>query len=65
MEVLFRFTLSLKGVIIDSMPRNYFFQMIHPDIAKEYHEELSAFMPNVYKSITNLFKFTANWKKDK
>jgi hypothetical protein len=64
-EVLFRFTLSLKGVIIGSMPRNYYFQIMNPDIAEEYHKEYAAFFPNVYKGIKNLFRFTANWKKEK
>lgn len=44
-------------------PRNYFFQAMNPDIEKEYHEELSTFIPNVYRSIKNLFVFTPKFEK--
>lgn len=44
-------------------PRNYFFQQDHPDIAREYHEELSTFIPNVYRGIKNLFSFTPKFNK--
>jgi len=32
-------------------PRNYYFQHMHPEVAKEYHEELASFIPNVWKAI--------------
>lgn len=38
-------------------PRNYQFQYQYPDIAKEYHEELSSFIPNVYNGIKNALFF--------
>lgn len=45
-------------------PRNYFFQAMHPDIEKEYHEELATFIPNVYRGIKNLFSFTPKFNKE-
>ena len=45
-------------------PRNYFFQQDHPDIAREYHQELSTFIPNVYRAIKNLFSFTPNFNTE-
>lgn len=45
-------------------PRNYFFQAMNPDIEKEYHKELSAFVPNIYRGIKNLFSFTPKFNKE-
>jgi len=45
-------------------PRNYFFQSMYPEIAKEYHEELASFVPNVwinigsYTGLDTFFSFT-------
>ena len=43
--------------IIDSMPR-HFFNFMYPIEANKIHDEYASFIPNVYKSIKNLFVFT-------
>lgn len=32
-------------------PRNYFFQNAYPEVAREYHEELASFVPNVWNRV--------------
>lgn len=45
-------------------PRNYQFQFMNPEIAKQYHEELSAFFPTLwnkighYSGLDKFFTFT-------
>lgn len=67
-KAVLRQTLPIQTLIswynIYMAPRNYHFQYMHPEVAKEYHAELSAFIPNIwnrighYSGLDKFFTFT-------